>query len=111
MRDAGLVGGCSSVGRAPRSQRGGQRFDPAQLHHRNDSINSFILGRDVLPDGLLRGGRSLRDLLPYFAELAWWASRWSGWRLGASALALSGASFFLLEEAEGYEDGGDEEDE
>ena len=32
--DAGLVGGCSSVGRAPRSQRGGQRFDPAQLHHR-----------------------------------------------------------------------------
>jgi hypothetical protein len=29
--DAGLVGGCSSVGRAPRSQRGGQRFDPAQL--------------------------------------------------------------------------------
>jgi hypothetical protein len=26
--------GCSSVGRAPRSQRGGQRFDPAQLHHR-----------------------------------------------------------------------------
>jgi hypothetical protein len=32
--DARLVGGCSSVGRAPRSQRGGQRFDPAQLHHR-----------------------------------------------------------------------------
>jgi hypothetical protein len=27
------VWGCSSVGRAPRSQRGGQRFDPAQLHH------------------------------------------------------------------------------
>src|SRR5207302_1129664 len=26
-------GGCSSAGRAPRSQRGGQRFDPAQLHH------------------------------------------------------------------------------
>ena len=25
--------GCSSAGRAPRSQRGGQRFDPAQLHH------------------------------------------------------------------------------
>src|ERR1700741_1819443 len=24
--------GCSSAGRAPRSQRGGQRFDPAQLH-------------------------------------------------------------------------------
>ena len=30
--DARLVGGCSSAGRAPRSQRGGQRFDPAQLH-------------------------------------------------------------------------------
>ena len=28
-----MVWGCSSVGRAPRSQRGGQRFDPAQLHH------------------------------------------------------------------------------
>jgi hypothetical protein len=32
--NARLVGGCSSAGRAPRSQRGGQRFDPAQLHHR-----------------------------------------------------------------------------
>lgn len=25
--------GCSSVGRAPRSQRGGRRFDPVHLHH------------------------------------------------------------------------------
>ena len=25
--------GCSSAGRAPRSQRGGHRFDPGQLHH------------------------------------------------------------------------------
>ena len=25
--------GCSSVGRAPRSQRGGHRFDPGHLHH------------------------------------------------------------------------------
>ena len=25
--------GCSSVGRAPRSQRRGRRFEPAQLHH------------------------------------------------------------------------------
>ena len=25
--------GCSSVGRAPALQAGGQRFDPAQLHH------------------------------------------------------------------------------
>src|SRR5215472_2387495 len=25
--------GCSSVGRAPRSQRGGRRFDPDHLHH------------------------------------------------------------------------------
>jgi hypothetical protein len=32
--DARRVGGCSSAGRAPRSQRGGQRFDPAQLHQR-----------------------------------------------------------------------------
>ena len=33
---SGAIGetwGCSSVGRAPRSQRGGQRFDPAHLHH------------------------------------------------------------------------------
>jgi hypothetical protein len=30
-------GGCSSAGRAPRSQRGGQRFDPAQLHQRISS--------------------------------------------------------------------------
>ncbi len=25
--------GCSSAGRAPALQAGGQRFDPAQLHH------------------------------------------------------------------------------
>ncbi len=25
--------GCSSVGRAPALQAGGQRFDPVQLHH------------------------------------------------------------------------------
>ena len=31
--------GCSSAGRAPRSQRGGQRFDPAQLHHDSPRIS------------------------------------------------------------------------
>ena len=37
--DAGLLlnypylRGCSSIGRAPRSQCGGQGFDPPQLHH------------------------------------------------------------------------------
>ena len=30
--------GCSSAGRAPRSQRGGQRFDPAQLHQENQQL-------------------------------------------------------------------------
>ena len=45
-----LMWGCSSAGRAPRSQRGGQRFDPAQLHHkinnlRHTSISSAILCR------------------------------------------------------------------
>ena len=28
-----LLWGCSSVGRAPALQAGGQRFDPANLHH------------------------------------------------------------------------------
>jgi hypothetical protein len=37
------VGGCSSAGRAPRSQRGGQRFDPAQLHQIEVQIVSEIL--------------------------------------------------------------------
>ena len=37
------VWGCSSAGRAPRSQRGGQRFDPAQLHQKiNDSRHPFV---------------------------------------------------------------------
>ena len=30
--------GCSSAGRAPRSQRGGQRFDPAQLHQKTNKF-------------------------------------------------------------------------
>jgi hypothetical protein len=33
------VWGCSSAGRAPRSQRGGQRFDPAQLHQKNQGLS------------------------------------------------------------------------
>src|SRR6266446_4945125 len=32
--------GCSSVGRAPRSQRGGHRFDPGQLHHRFSHLHT-----------------------------------------------------------------------
>ena len=30
--------GCSSVGRAPALQAGGQRFDPVQLHHLFEGI-------------------------------------------------------------------------
>src|SRR5207244_2289373 len=33
VKQAGIRWGCSSVGRAPRSQRGGHRFDPGHLHH------------------------------------------------------------------------------
>ena len=32
--------GCSSAGRAPRSQRGGQRFDPAQLHQPSPALQA-----------------------------------------------------------------------
>src|ERR1700693_3738159 len=44
--------GCSSAGRAPRSQRGGHRFDPGQLHQ---SFNNLRIVRDRLhgPNGLL----------------------------------------------------------
>ncbi len=49
MRDVGEPGasvpgkslrGCSSAGRAPALQAGGQRFDPAQLHHWFGGIGS-----------------------------------------------------------------------
>ena len=33
VRKVRLVWGISSAGRAPRLHRGGQRFDPAMLHH------------------------------------------------------------------------------
>ena len=33
IRATNLEGGCSSAGRAPPSHGGGQRFDPAHLHH------------------------------------------------------------------------------
>lgn len=36
--------GCSSAGRAPALQAGGQRFDPAQLHHSIGVEMSGILG-------------------------------------------------------------------
>ncbi len=34
VRSGSHTWGCSSAGRAPRSQRGGRRFEPAHLHHR-----------------------------------------------------------------------------
>lgn len=37
--------GCSSAGRAPALQAGGQRFDPAQLHHSIGVEMSDILER------------------------------------------------------------------
>src|SRR5580698_10456096 len=42
---SGMVWGCSSAGRAPRSQRGGQRFDPAQLHHRFPNTTTYFRGK------------------------------------------------------------------
>jgi hypothetical protein len=33
LSSSGLFWGCSSAGRAPALQAGGQRFDPAHLHH------------------------------------------------------------------------------
>ena len=45
--------GCSSAGRAPRSQRGGRRFDPAQLHQPKPLISRVFLfvGGRILSDG------------------------------------------------------------
>ena len=34
------VWACSSVGRAPRSQRGGHQFDPGQVHHKYPLVSS-----------------------------------------------------------------------
>lgn len=47
--------GCSSAGRAPALQAGGQRFDPAQLHH-----FWLGLGRRTTGDGLWPCEASLR---------------------------------------------------
>ena len=33
-----VIWGISSAGRAPRLHRGGQRFDPAMLHHIDDNV-------------------------------------------------------------------------
>ena len=40
-RDTRSKRGCSSAGRAPALQAGGQRFDPAQLHHGSDCEMSW----------------------------------------------------------------------
>ena len=37
--------GCSSVGRAPALQAGGQRFDPAYLHHSTERLKMDSLDR------------------------------------------------------------------
>ena len=38
-----MVGGCSSAGRAPALQAGGQRFDPVQLHQLSRSESAVNL--------------------------------------------------------------------
>jgi hypothetical protein len=43
----GIVWGCSSVGRAPRSQRGGQRFDPAHLHIFTSGSSVIVASRST----------------------------------------------------------------
>ena len=50
--------GCSSAGRAPRSQRGGQRFDPAQLHQSSEASASVLHHRG----GMRRRAYDLRIL-------------------------------------------------
>ena len=57
--------GCSSAGRAPRSQRGGQRFDPAQLHQfppKFISLRSFAARR--IPPAGNRAGTTAQVLPP-----------------------------------------------
>jgi hypothetical protein len=39
--------GCSSAGRAPRSQRGGRRFESAHLHHSCSSFIEIVLDGEV----------------------------------------------------------------
>src|SRR5208337_459362 len=58
FRDFELAGkidkswGCSSAGRAPRSQRGGQRFDPAQLHQIIHALNQRFSRGERLPQSI-----------------------------------------------------------
>ena len=81
MRDAGKIEeswGCSSAGRAPRSQRGGQRFDPAQLHQiPSASELRKSLTEEVLHfleqagrGGLIVHGEGFRELGDQFALCA-----------------------------------------
>ena len=44
--------GCSSAGRAPALQAGGQRFDPAQLHQICPRGESLRTARRTIGDGL-----------------------------------------------------------
>ncbi len=51
------IRGYGSVGRAPRSQRGGQRFESAYLHHkRNSNLIQFV--SVVVPFILLKTGKN-----------------------------------------------------
>ena len=52
--------GCSSAGRAPRSQRGGRRFDPVHLHIRGDAGRTG--GRVPNNRGLEDFGRARRGV-------------------------------------------------
>ncbi|GEM_PF-3287329 len=52
--------GCSSVGRAPRSQRGGREFESHQLHHSlNDALlNAWLFFPIEIKVGLATTARS-----------------------------------------------------
>ena len=64
--------GCSSAGRAPALQAGGQRFDPAQLHHTFDLTLSRLCR--CAPDGPARCGRRPCGLRGELAKS--WRSYW-----------------------------------
>lgn len=50
IRATNLEGGCSSAGRAPPSHGGGQRFDPAHLHHFLVYRMSYVVCRKEAKD-------------------------------------------------------------
>ena len=64
------VWGYGSVGRAPRSQRGGQRFESAYLHQKNRtagcrSIFLSIIVRTAELSALTLAGSLFRRVAPY----------------------------------------------